>query len=179
MPGRFTRNDFEGKEWDYNSLSDKEKKAYDKKEFYYRKLAKKQQEAEEAWAKGDLTSETYRQINDELYKRQRMVLRNDYSFVDDNERDFNSNNGKEKIKMEEKKKKYNGSVQYTPKKHKFSKPEYKLVREVEESNGWKNQFFKKNYKTKNYEVDSVKEVLSKNGKISKVHINNDYVPKKK
>lgn len=250
MPGRFTRNDFEGKEWDYNSLSDKEKKAYDKKEFYYRKLAKKQQEAEEAWAKGDLTSETYHQINDELYKRQRMVLRNDYSFVDDNERDFNSkksegkkmskkeyswsnlkfdnngdcisdsyevenyeryhqmkddfipkeiwneinsqdnkpiksksdfnsNNGKEKIKMEEKKKKYNGSVQYTPKKHKFSKPEYKLVREVEESNGWKNQFFKKNYKTKNYEVDSVKEVLSKNGKISKVHINNDYVPKKK
>lgn len=100
MPGRFTRNDFEGKEWDYNSLSDKEKKAYDKKEFYYRKLAMKQQEAEEAWAKGDLTSETYRQINDELYKRQRMVLRNDYSFVDDNERDFNSNNGKEKIKME-------------------------------------------------------------------------------
>lgn len=102
MPGRFTRNDFEGKEWDYNSLSDKEKKAYDKKEFFYRKLAKKQQEAEEAWSKGDLTSETYHQINDELYKRQRMVLRNDYSFVDDNERDFNSkkSEGKKMSKKE-------------------------------------------------------------------------------
>lgn len=171
--GRYT----EDGHWNYNDLSKKEKLAYDKKEAMFHSLEMDKLTLEKLWSDG-ISSSEYQSKLDVINKKQDLVLKGDYSFLKQNKKDFKSQKAKGENKMSEKKK-YTGSVVYEPKKKKVSnKPKYKLIRSSKADDGSVTDYLRRQYSTKNFDVDSVKTVFKEKGKLNRVMFDNEYSKKK-